>query len=117
MRSCFFFKQKTAYEMRISDWSSDVCSSALVDEWLRGKPGAEKVIRDRRGRIVENVDLVRAAEQGKYLTLSIDRRIQYLTYRELKRALLESGADSASAVVLDVHTGEVLAMANLPSYN
>src|SRR3546814_16221299 len=71
------------------------------DEWLRGKPGAEKVIRDRRGRIVENVDLVRAAEPGKDLTLSIDRRIQYLTYRELKRALLESGADSASAVVLD----------------
>src|SRR5690606_12020120 len=87
------------------------------DEWLRGKPGAEKVIRDRRGRIVENVDLVRAAEPGKDLTLSIDRRIQYLTYRELKRALLESGAQSASAVVLDVHTGEVLAMANLPSYN
>src|SRR3546814_21149115 len=70
-----------------------------------------------RGRIVENVDLVRAAEPGKDLTLSIDRRIQYLTYRELKRALLESGADSASAVVLDVHTGEVLAMANLPSFN
>src|SRR3546814_3393418 len=117
MRSCFFFKQKTAYDMRISDGSSDVCSSDLFDEWLRGKPGAEKVIRDRRGRIVENVDLVRAAEPGKDLTLSIDRRIQYLTYRELKRALLESGADSASAVVLDVHTGEVLAMANLPSYN
>src|SRR3546814_10312608 len=87
------------------------------DEWLRGKPGAEKVIRDRRGRIVENVDLVRAAEPGKDLTLSIDRRIQYLTYRELKRALLESGTDSASAVVRDVHTGEVLAMANLPSFN
>src|SRR3546814_21003362 len=87
------------------------------DEWLRGKPGAAKVIRDRRGRIVENVDLVRAAGPGKDLTLSIDRRIQYLTYRELKRALLESGADSASAVVLDVPTGEVLAMANLPAYN
>jgi cell division protein FtsI (penicillin-binding protein 3) len=87
------------------------------DEWLRGKPGAEKVIRDRRGRIVENVDLVRAAEPGKDLTLSIDRRIQYLTYRELKRALLESGASSASAVVLDISTGEVLAMANLPSFN
>ncbi len=87
------------------------------DDWLRGKPGAKKVIRDRRGRIVENVDLVRAAEPGRDLTLSIDRRIQYLTYRELKRALLETGASSASAVVLDIHTGEVLAMANLPSYN
>ncbi len=87
------------------------------DEWLRGKPGVKRVIRDRRGRIVENVDLVRAAEPGKDLTLSIDRRIQFLTYRELKRQLLESGATSASAVVLDVATGEVLAMANLPSFN
>jgi len=87
------------------------------DDWLRGKPGAEKVIRDRRGRIVENVDLVRAAQPGKDLTLSIDRRIQYLTYRELKRQLLESGAASGSAVVLDIATGEVLAMANLPSFN
>jgi cell division protein FtsI (penicillin-binding protein 3) len=87
------------------------------DEWLRGTPGAKKVIRDRRGRIVENVDLVRAAQPGKDLTLSIDRRIQFLTYRELKRAVLDSGASSASAVVLDVNTGEVLAMANLPSFN
>lgn len=87
------------------------------DSWLRGKPGVKRVIRDRRGRIVENVDLVRAAEPGKDLTLSIDRRIQFLTYRELKRQLLESGATSASAVVLDVATGEVLAMANLPSFN
>jgi cell division protein FtsI (penicillin-binding protein 3) len=87
------------------------------DDWLRGTPGAKKVIRDRRGRIVENVDLVRAAQPGKDLTLSIDRRIQFLTYRELKRALLETGAASASAVVLDVATGEVLAMANLPSFN
>lgn len=87
------------------------------DDWLRGKPGAKKVIRDRRGRTVENVDLVRAAEPGRDLTLSIDRRIQYLTYRELKTALLETGASSASAVVLDINTGEVLAMANLPSFN
>jgi cell division protein FtsI (penicillin-binding protein 3) len=87
------------------------------DDWLRGKPGVKRVIRDRHGRIVENVDLVRAAEPGKDLTLSIDRRIQFLAYRELKRALLESGAGSGSAVVLDVATGEVLAMANAPSYN
>src|SRR5690606_6028135 len=87
------------------------------DDWLRGEPGAKKVIRDRRGRIVENVDLVRPAQPGRDLTLSIDRRIQYLTYRELKRAVLETGASSASAVVLDIATGEVLAMANVPSYN
>ena len=87
------------------------------DDWLRGKPGLEKVIRDRRGRIVENVDLVQPATPGRDLTLSIDRRIQYLAYRELKRQLIESGASSGSAVVLDIATGEVLAMANVPSFN
>jgi cell division protein FtsI (penicillin-binding protein 3) len=87
------------------------------EDWLRGEPGRKRVIRDRRGRIVEEVDLLRPAEPGKTLTLTIDRRIQYLAYRELKRALLESGATSGSAVVLDVATGEVLAMANLPSFN
>ncbi|HST44523.1 MAG TPA: penicillin-binding protein 2 [Luteimonas sp.] len=87
------------------------------DDWLRGTPGAEKVIRDRRGRTVENVDLVRAAEPGKDLTLSIDRRIQYLAHRELKRALVESGASAGSIVILDVATGEILGMANLPTFN
>jgi len=87
------------------------------DEWLRGTAGAQKVIRDRHGRIVEHVDLVRPAQPGKDLVLSIDRRIQFLAYRELKRTLLETGAASGSVVILDVATGEVLAMANLPSYN
>jgi cell division protein FtsI (penicillin-binding protein 3) len=87
------------------------------DEWLRGTPGAKKVIRDNRGRIVESVDLVRSAQPGKDLTLSIDRRIQFLAYRELKKQLLDMGASSGSAVVLDVATGEVLAMVNLPTYN
>ncbi len=87
------------------------------DEWLSGEPGAQKVIRDRQGRIVEHVDLIRPAEPGKDLTLSIDRRIQFLAYRELRSALLETGAGSGSVVILDVATGEVLAMANLPSYN
>ena len=87
------------------------------DDWLSGTPGAQKVIRDRHGRIVEHVDLIRPAEPGKDLVLSIDRRIQFLAYRELKRTLLETGAASGSVVILDVATGEVLAMANLPSYN
>lgn len=87
------------------------------DHELRGKPGTKRVIRDGAGQIVENVDLVQAAEPGKDLTLTLDRRIQYLTYRELRRALVETGASSASAVVLDIETGEVLAMANLPTYN
>ncbi|MBT2747897.1 MULTISPECIES: penicillin-binding protein 2 [unclassified Lysobacter] len=87
------------------------------DHELRGKPGTKRVIRDGAGRIVENVDLVQSAEPGKDITLTLDRRIQYLTYRELRRALIDTGASSASAVVLDIETGEVLAMANLPTYN
>jgi cell division protein FtsI (penicillin-binding protein 3) len=87
------------------------------DDWLRGKPGAKRVIRDGAGRIVESVDLVRAAEPGGDLTLTIDRRIQYLAHRELRHALQRTGASAGSAVVLDVATGEVLAMANLPTYN
>ncbi len=87
------------------------------DTWLTGTPGAKRVIRDRRGRIVENVDLIKAAEPGRDLRLSIDRRIQYLAYRELKSALLEHGASSGSVVILDVASGEILAMVNQPSYN
>ena len=87
------------------------------DAWLTGKPGVQQIIRDRRGRTVENVDLIRAAEPGHDLTLSVDRRIQYLAYRELKTALVERGASSGSIVVLDVPTGEILAMVNQPSYN
>jgi cell division protein FtsI (penicillin-binding protein 3) len=87
------------------------------DQWLTGTPGMQRVIRDRRGRIVENVDLIRAAQPGKDLTLSIDRRIQYLAYRELKAALIENQASSGSLVVIDIPTGEILAMVNQPSYN
>ena len=100
----------------IDDYGQEGLELAF-DDWLRGTPGSKRVIRDRRGRIVENVDLVRPAEPGKDLTLSIDRRIQFLAYRELKRTMLENEASSGSVVVLDVDTGEVLAMANLPSFN
>jgi len=85
--------------------------------WLTGVPGAKRVIRDNRGRTVENVDLLSAAEPGRELALSIDRRLQHLAYRELKRALEENSAVSGSVVITDVPTGEVLAMANLPTYN
>lgn len=87
------------------------------DDWLRGTPGVKRVIRDNKGRIVENVDLVRAAQPGHDLVLSIDRRIQYLAHRELRNAMNETGASSGSAVVLDVATGEVLAMTNFPAFN
>lgn len=87
------------------------------DDWLSGKPGAKRVIRDRMGHVVEDVEQVRAPKPGQNLTLSIDRRIQFLAYSELKNALEKFQADSGSMVILDVKTGEVLAMANLPTYN
>ncbi|MEO7064742.1 MAG: penicillin-binding protein 2 [Dokdonella sp.] len=87
------------------------------DGWLAGQAGTKRVIRDRLGHEVENVELVREAKPGKDLTLSIDRRIQYLAYRELKTALQEHHAASGSMVVLDVPTGEILAMVNQPSFN
>lgn len=87
------------------------------DDWLAGKPGAKRVIRDLHGQVVENVELLREAQPGRDLTLSLDRRIQYLAYRELKAALQEHHATSGSMVILDVPTGEVLAMVNSPSFN
>ena len=87
------------------------------DGWLAGKPGAKRVIRDRMGHIVEDVEQVREPKPGKNLTLSIDRRIQFLAYNELKDTVEKSQADSASMVIIDVQTGEVLAMVNFPTYN
>lgn len=87
------------------------------DEWLQGRPGRKRVVMDRLGRTVSDLELVREAEPGKDLTLSIDRRMQYLAYRELKAAVQRHGAASGSLVVLDVHTGEILTMVNQPSFN
>jgi cell division protein FtsI (penicillin-binding protein 3) len=87
------------------------------DEWLTGKPGLKRVIQDRRGEVVENVELVREPQPGRDLRLSIDRRLQYLAYRELVAAVSEHRARAGSMVILDVRTGEILAMANLPSFN
>jgi len=86
------------------------------DEWLRGKAGAKRVIRNRKGDTVES-DLLRAAEPGKDLTLSIDRRIQFLAFKELRNALIANKAAGGSMVIMDVATGEILAMVNLPTYN
>ncbi len=87
------------------------------DQWLQGVPGRKWVLKDRYGRIVEDVAAIREPEPGRDLRLSIDRRIQYLAYRELKTAVQLHRAESGSVVVLDVRTGEVLAMANQPSFN
>ncbi|VAX01838.1 Cell division protein FtsI [Peptidoglycan synthetase] [hydrothermal vent metagenome] len=87
------------------------------DERLRSIPGAKRVIKDRLGRIVESVERVREPQPGEDIALSIDLRLQYLAYRELKAAVRRNRADAGSAVILDVHTGEVLAMVNQPAYN
>ncbi len=87
------------------------------DKWLRGEEGSQRVIRDRLGRVVKHVELLKKPQSGKDLVLSIDRRLQYLAYRELKRAVFNNKAKSGSAVIFDVQTGEVLAMVNQPSYN
>jgi len=87
------------------------------DYWLAGAIGSKRVVQDRLGRIIEDVELIAAARPGRTLRTSLDLRVQYLAYRELKRAVTESGALSGSVVILDVHTGEVLAMVNQPSFN
>ena len=87
------------------------------NDQLKGVPGIKRVIKDRYGRIVENVERVSEPRPGKNITLSIDRRLQYLAYRELKKAVKGNRADAGSLVMLDAHTGEVLAMVNQPSYN
>ncbi len=87
------------------------------DEWLEGRPGRKRVVIDRLGRTISDLELVREAEPGRDLVLTIDRRIQYLAYRELKATVKRHSAASGSMVVLDVHTGEVLAMVNQPAFN
>jgi cell division protein FtsI (penicillin-binding protein 3) len=87
------------------------------DHWLAGEDGAKRVIQDRYGRIVQNVESIRPARPGKDLVLSIDLRIQYLAYRELKAAIRDQRAKAGSVVVIDVASGEVLAMVNQPAYN
>ena len=87
------------------------------DDWLRGTPGRKRVLKDRLGHIVENVERVAEPAPGKDLQLSLDLRLQYLAYRELKTAVRLHKARSGSAVILDAATGEVLAMVNQPSYN
>jgi cell division protein FtsI (penicillin-binding protein 3) len=87
------------------------------DRWLGAEPGAKRIIQDRYGRTVEDVESIRAPHPGTDLVTSIDLRIQYLAYRELKGAVQQFNAKAGSAVVVDVQTGEILAMVNQPAYN
>ncbi|MBT8078534.1 MAG: penicillin-binding protein 2 [Gammaproteobacteria bacterium] len=87
------------------------------NHWLGGESGAKRVLKDRLGRSVEDVASIRPPRHGKDLRASIDLRLQYLAYRSLKAAIQRHDAESGSIVILDVNTGEVLAMANQPTYN
>lgn len=87
------------------------------NNWLEGQSGLKKVIKDRLGHVVADVRMIRQPRQGHDLQLSIDKRIQYVAFRELQTGIEHYQADSGSVVVLDIKTGEVLAMANWPSYN
>jgi cell division protein FtsI (penicillin-binding protein 3) len=87
------------------------------DHWLGGENGSKRVIQDSQGNRVEDVESISPVRPGRELRLSIDLRIQYLAYRELKAAVRDNRARSGSVVVLDVHTGEVLAMVNQPTFN
>lgn len=87
------------------------------DQALEGQPGRRSYVKDLRGNIIRGVGVDEAEHPGENIELSIDLRLQYLAYRELKAAVTEHRATSASAVILDVKTGEILAMVNQPSYN
>lgn len=100
----------------IDDKGQEALELAFNDT-LTGKPGSRRVIKDRLGHIVEDVDSIRTPQNGARLQLSIDAKIQYLAFRELKKAVIDHRAKAGGIVVLDAHTGEVLAMANMPSYN
>ena len=87
------------------------------DQWLGGEPGLKRVMRDSLGRTIEDIERIRPPRPGQDLHTSIDLRLQYLAYRELKAAVQANHARSGSVVVLDVQTGEVLAMVNQPAFN
>lgn len=87
------------------------------NEWLKGSPGSKKVLKDLLGRVVADVESINPPSPGKQLALSIDRRIQYLAYRELKEAVIHHHARAGMLVMLDARTGEVMALVNQPSYN
>jgi len=87
------------------------------NEWLSSVPAERKVRKDRQGRVIENIGIVKEGKKANNLVLSIDQRLQSLAYSSLKYATEVNKATSGSLVLLDVTTGEVLAMVNTPSYN
>jgi cell division protein FtsI (penicillin-binding protein 3) len=87
------------------------------EETLKGVPGLKRMMRDRYGRYVGGGEQIKASKAGEDIRLSIDLRLQYLSYQALKSAVNKYHAHSGSAVILDIETGEVLAMVNQPAFN
>lgn len=87
------------------------------NQWLQGSPGIKKILKDRYGNVVADLGIIHKPVPGRDLTLSIDSRLQYIAYNDLLEGVTEFGASSGSIVIIDIHTGEILAMANVPSYN
>jgi len=85
--------------------------------WLTGEPGAQRVVKDRPGNVVEILERLKAPKPGRDLALSLNQHIQYLAYRELSDAVARHHAKAGAVVVLDARTGEILALANTPSFN
>ncbi len=86
-------------------------------DWLKGIVGKKRVIKDRIGRVIDELGIIKQPRPGRDMTLSIDRRLQYLAYSELNKTVKEFAAKSGSLVIVDTENGEILAMANVPSYN
>lgn len=89
----------------------------VYEDQLKGEPGSRRVIKDRLGRIVDDIDELELPEHGTDVILTIDQRIQALAFDAVKEAVLKQRAKAGSAVVLDAQSGEILAMANYPSYD
>jgi cell division protein FtsI (penicillin-binding protein 3) len=89
----------------------------VYENWLKATPGKRQVLRNRKGQVVEEIAQVAAAKPGKDLHTSLDMRLQYITYRSLARAVKYHKAKSGSAVLVDARNGEILALANVPSFN
>ena len=87
------------------------------DAWLQGQPGKGRVVKDRLGRLVKDLGVMKAAEPGSELMLSIDLRLQYQAYRELKASVQQHGAKAGSLMMVDVKSGEILALVNQPAFN
>ncbi len=88
-----------------------------MNKLLAGVPGKKRVVRDGKGRLIENIEQVKEMVSGQEVVLSIDKRIQFQAYKELKNQVYQMNAKAGSVIVLDIHSGEILAMANMPGFN